>query len=111
HSAPSEVLAIIALEARERIVSRNLKIVLDNLAALRSFFASHPGLCQWIEPHGGSIAFPLWTGPGPVDEFCESVLRERGVLIAPGTLFDFPNHFRVGYGRRNLPDALAQLAG
>jgi len=31
-------------------------------------------------------------------------------MIVPGNLFDFPgNHFRVGLGRRNLPEALAQV--
>jgi hypothetical protein len=32
------------------------------------------------------------------------------VLLLPGTLYDDPgNHFRIGFGRKNLPDALASL--
>lgn len=35
---------------------------------------------------------------------------EEGVIILPGTLFDNSNnHFRLGFGRRNLPEALSRL--
>jgi aspartate/methionine/tyrosine aminotransferase len=45
-----------------------------------------------------------------VEQFCQDVLEKQGVMIVPGNLFDFPgNHFRVGLGRRNLPEALAQV--
>jgi aspartate/methionine/tyrosine aminotransferase len=112
HSAPSEVLAIIALQAREAILGRSRDIVGANLAAARSFFAGRPGQFAWLEPQGGSVAFPLWTGPAPVEEFCRRMLTDRGVLVVPGSLFDYPgNHFRVGLGRRNLPQVLDQVAG
>jgi aspartate/methionine/tyrosine aminotransferase len=109
HSAPSEVLAIIALQAREQILARSREIVGVNLAAARSFF-SDP--FTWLEPQGGSVAFPIRTGPGTVDDFCRRMLAERGVLVVPGSLFDYPgNHFRVGLGRRNLPRVLELAAG
>ena len=46
----------------------------------------------------------------PIDRFAEDLVRETGVLILPGTLFGDPgNHFRIGFGRTNLPEALARL--
>jgi len=31
-------------------------------------------------------------------------------LLLPGTLYDDQgNHFRIGFGRKNFPDALARL--
>ena len=111
HSAPSEVLGIVALRARERILVRNRAIVRDNLAAARAFFGARLDLFRWFEPRGSSVAFPVWTGPATVEEFCRKLLEERGVMIAPGSLFDFPgNHFRVGMGRRAFAAALEQVA-
>jgi aspartate/methionine/tyrosine aminotransferase len=45
-----------------------------------------------------------------VDEFAENLVRETGVLLMPGTVFgDTGNHFRIGYGRTNMPVALERL--
>ena len=32
-----------------------------------------------------------------------------GVLLLPGSVYDEPEHVRVGYGRANMPDVLARL--
>ncbi len=110
HSAPSEVLALVALRARDAILDRNLGIVQANLAQAESFFAEHPTLFKWLKPEAGSIAFPAWTGPETVEAFCQAVLDQQGVMIAPGSLFDFPgNHFRLGLGRRNFGAALERV--
>jgi aspartate/methionine/tyrosine aminotransferase len=50
NSAPSEVLAEIALAAREPILARNRGIVRQNLALLGDFFAAYPGLFDWRDP-------------------------------------------------------------
>jgi hypothetical protein len=35
---------------------------------------------------------------------------KEGVLLLPGDVYDFPgNHFRLGLGRTNMPEALARL--
>jgi aspartate/methionine/tyrosine aminotransferase len=37
-------------------------------------------------------------------------VERQGVLLLPGTCFDAGDgHFRIGFGRRNLPDAVAKL--
>jgi hypothetical protein len=43
-----------------------------------------------------------------VDEMCAR-LADLGVLLLPGSVYDEPGHVRVGFGRANLPDALALL--
>jgi aspartate/methionine/tyrosine aminotransferase len=108
---PSEAMGLIALRGREKILQRNRDILARNLAAARSFFTGHDGRFRWIEPEGGPVAFPLWTGPMAVEEFCATALAQEGVMIAYGALFDHPGgHFRVGMGRRNFPEALDRLA-
>lgn len=110
NSAPGEILGIIALQNKERIVRRNLAIIRENIASAEAFFGRHLQYFSWFSPKAGSVAFPAWLGDGAVEHFCQGVLEKQGVMIVPGSLFDFPgNHFRIGLGRTNLPEALAQV--
>lgn len=110
NSAPSEILGIIALQAKDPIIRRNLDIIHRNLQAVGQFFSGHPLHFNWIPPSAGSTAFPQLRDGTPVESFCAQVLEQKGVMVVPGSIFDFPgNHFRVGLGRRNLPDALAKV--
>ncbi len=106
NSAPSEFLATLALRHADVIVERNLQIIRDNLDRLDLFFGSHADLFDWYRPKAGSIAFPALLR-GAVDEFCADLVEKAGVLLLPGTLYgeDF-NSFRVGFGRKNLPESL-----
>jgi aspartate/methionine/tyrosine aminotransferase len=37
-------------------------------------------------------------------------VKSAGVLLLPGTLYnDNGNHFRIGFGRKHLPEAIARL--
>jgi aspartate/methionine/tyrosine aminotransferase len=110
NSAPGEILAIIALQNRERILERNLGIIRGNIGLAERFFAERPAEFSWIGPRAGSVAFPRWLGRGTAEQFCRNVLDEEGVMIVPGALFDFPGgHFRVGLGRKNFGEALARV--
>jgi aspartate/methionine/tyrosine aminotransferase len=109
-SAPAEILALIALRARERVLARSLAIVASNLALLDGFFARRADRFAWVRPRGGSIAFPELLGPTPIDRFAEDLLEAEGVLVAPGSIFGHPgNHFRLGFGRADLPAGLERL--
>ena len=111
NSAPGEILGLIALQNKERILHRNLDIIRENLQAARAFFETYAQYFTWLPPRAGSVAFPNWLGHGPVEQFCQEVLENQGVMIVPGSLFDYPgNHFRVGLGRRNLPEALEHVS-
>ena len=110
NSAPGEILGIIALQNAGRIVERNLEIIRSNCTAAEGFFAAWPGLFAWSSPPAGSIAFPRWLGAGTAEQFCRDVLDGCGVMIVPGEMFDWPGqHFRVGLGRVNFPQALEQV--
>jgi aspartate/methionine/tyrosine aminotransferase len=110
-SAPSEYLAELALRHRARLAERNLGIIRDNLSLLDAFFAAHPDRFEWRRPQAGPIAFPRLLGED-VEAFCDRLVAATGVLLLPGTMYDHPgNHFRVGFARRNMPQALEQLEG
>lgn len=110
NSAPSEVLSLIALRAKERVLARSRDILTRNLAVLDDFFARRADMFRWVRPKAGSVAFPKLLGPLPVADFCQRLVETEGVLLLPGDVYDFPgNHFRLGLGRTNMPDALARL--
>jgi aspartate/methionine/tyrosine aminotransferase len=110
NSAPGEILGIIALQNTNRIVQRNLEIIRKNITSAEQFFKQHQDKVTWVSPKAGSIAFPRWLGVEPVEQFCQDILREQGVMIVPGNLFDFPgSHFRIGLGRKNFSEALEHV--
>jgi len=109
NSAPSEFLAELALRHREKLVARNMEIITSNLAMLETFFSVHEETFSWIKPKAGPIAFPHLIGQD-VDTFCDQLVKEQGVMLLPGTAYDHPgNHFRIGFGRANMPEALSRL--
>jgi aspartate/methionine/tyrosine aminotransferase len=109
-AAPSEVLALIALRARDRVLARSRRIVADNLVLLHDFFRRRADRFSWIPPRGGSTAFPRLHGETPVDDFAANLVEAEGVLLLPASQFGYPgNHFRLGFGREDLPQALARL--
>jgi aspartate/methionine/tyrosine aminotransferase len=109
-SAPSEVLALIGLRARDVVLARSRAIVAGNLAALDGLFARWPGTLSWIRPRGGPIGFPRMRADVDVDRFSADLVEAEGVLLLPGSRFGHPgNHFRIGFGRTDLPEAVAGL--
>jgi aspartate/methionine/tyrosine aminotransferase len=109
-SAPAEILALIALRARARVLERSRAIVRGNLAVLERFFADWSDLVQWVPPRAGSTCFPRLEPPVNVDAFSADLRERKGVLILPGTLFGYPGaHFRLGFGRLSMPQALGRF--
>src|SRR5215471_16940919 len=107
-SAPSEFLTALALRNRHVLLDRNLAIVRRNLPLLDGFFARHAGAFAWVRPTASPIGFPRVTGKGDLDRYCAR-LAEIGVLLLPGSVYDEPDHVRIGFGRANMPDALKLL--
>lgn len=110
NSAPSELLAIIALRNREKIVGRNLQIIADNFTALDSFFSKYRGLFEWAPPVAGPIAFPKFLGETEISTFCKNLVEQKEVMLLPASVYDFDGpFFRIGFARKNMPEALQQL--
>jgi len=108
-SAPSEFLTALALRHRTVLVQRNLEIVHRNLALLDEFLKRHSNHFDWVKPNASPIGFVRLKPDRDVYAFCEEVVRDSGVLLLPGSVYDQPRHIRFGYGRKNMPDALAQF--
>lgn len=110
NSGPSEILSIIALRARDKILSRNLQIISNNLALLDAFFQKYSHLFVWKRPQAGSTAFVKCLIPRPMNELVEDIIAKVGVLLLPGNIYDYADsYFRLGFGRKNMPEALTHL--
>jgi aspartate/methionine/tyrosine aminotransferase len=110
-SAPSEVLSIIALRARDQVLARSRRIVAANLERLDGFFEDWTDRFSWVRPRAGSIAFPRLTVPGVrIDDWAARLVEAEGVLLLPASQFGHPgNYFRLGFGRTDLPEALRRM--
>jgi aspartate/methionine/tyrosine aminotransferase len=73
NSAPSEYLSTIALRHQNKIRTKNLEIIRENLIILDRFFEKHAQMFTWKPPKAGPIAFPLFNG-GNIENFC-TILR------------------------------------
>lgn len=110
NSGPSEFLATLALRHKETIIQRNRAIVQANIQTLNSFFARHQSIFDWLPPKGGSTAFPRLRLDVHIEDFCADLVENKGVLLLPSTHFDYgTKNFRLGLGRKNLPECLEQL--
>jgi aspartate/methionine/tyrosine aminotransferase len=108
-SAPSELLVALALRHGEELVARSRELVLSNLPLLEEFLERRCEQFEWVRPRAGPIGFPRVGGEFDVQAWCEDTARRAGVLLLPGAVYEQPRHVRFGFGRANLPQALARL--
>jgi aspartate/methionine/tyrosine aminotransferase len=108
--APSEVLSLIALRAREVILGGNLALIGRNLSKLDRFFERRAEMFSWNPPAGGSVALPRLLLDLSSPEFCSRVQERTGVLLMPSSVFGYGSrHFRLGFGREDMPEALGRF--
>ncbi|HVR45215.1 MAG TPA: aminotransferase class I/II-fold pyridoxal phosphate-dependent enzyme [Candidatus Binatia bacterium] len=111
NSSAGEILAEVAVRAREKVWGKTQETATRNLAALDAFMAERRDTFGWIPPRGGLTAYPwLRSGEG-TRAFCRAA-AEHGVLLVPGDCFGEPEHFRIGFGAAGgrFADALNRLA-
>jgi aspartate/methionine/tyrosine aminotransferase len=109
-SAPSEILSLMALRAKEKIISKQLSLLQRNLKILDEFFKSYSNVFTCISPKAGSICFPRLHLEQGAHNFCQKVIQEKGIMLLPSTVYDYDDqHIRIGFGRQNMPEILKIL--
>jgi aspartate/methionine/tyrosine aminotransferase len=112
NSAPSERLALIALQHHEAILGRTRAIAQESYSKVKGFLTEFPELFETYEPDGGVVMFPRYLGIDGVEEFCRCMVEEAGAVLLPASLYasaltpTAPDRFRIGFGRRNLDPGL-----
>ncbi|RZV48317.1 MAG: aminotransferase class I/II-fold pyridoxal phosphate-dependent enzyme [Acidimicrobiales bacterium] len=115
NSAPSELLATVALNHGDVILDRNRAIVAANDQIVTEFAQRHPDLFEYETPVGGCVTFPRYLGPEGPAEFCRRAVEESGVFLLPYTVYESElgaipeDRFRIGIGRRDVPQSVAAL--
>ncbi len=110
NSALSEFFSILVLKNKEYVIKRNLNLIENNLKLLDKFFNDYNHLFEWVKPQAGVIGFPRIKFNEDIEKFYSDLLKKKGVLLMSSTNFDFGGkHFRIGFGRKNMPEALEKL--
>lgn len=110
-SAPSELLAIIALRSKESIFRQQIERVRKNVAVLDTFFDKYRDHFSWNRPKGGSICFPRMLFIENTYTFSEQLVAEAGIMLAPSRVFQYgDHHVRIGFGRDNLSIVIEHFA-
>ncbi len=108
-SGPAELLSIMALRAKQKVLARNLEIIKTNLARAAAFFAEHESVFGWTPPTAGTTGF-VHLKRDDADAFSDAVLKSKNALLLPASVFDYPySYFRLGLGRANLDQGFARL--
>jgi aspartate/methionine/tyrosine aminotransferase len=109
-SAPSEVLALIGLRAREVIVSEHLTRIRSNLSLLGRFFTDNPRFATCVLPRAGSVCLARLETGEPASAFCKRIVEDAGIMVVPSSVFEFGDrHIRIGFGRKTFPDVLQRF--
>lgn len=91
-----DYLATYTLANKEAVLRRNQKLVEENLAIVKEWVAKEPRV-SLVFPRHVSTSFIKLDIPMEIEEFCIKLLKDKGVLLVPGSRFDVPGHARLGY--------------
>ncbi len=109
-SAPSEILAIMGLRTRDTLIKWHLARIQRNLDLLDLFFSEFAADFEWVKPRAGTIGFPRLRNNRSSLEFCQQVVQTANIMLLPSSVYGYGDrHFRLGFGRENMPEALEQL--
>ena len=107
NSAPAEILSLIALKNKDKILARNNEIVVKNLTLLDEFMDKYQDLFEWVRPQGGCIGYVKYKSDEPISSMADRLVKAKGVLLMPANIYDHDsNHFRIGFGRKNMEESL-----
>ncbi len=94
-----ERTATLAFDQLEALRDRDRLLVERNRRLVTGFMQreSESGRLSWVEPSGGVVIFPRIEIPVSGDELSDILMRNHGVAITPGSFFEAPDHFRLGF--------------
>lgn len=92
-----DALASLAVEKVDLILNRNLGIIRTNHRILSDWVDEEP-LIEWVPPRAGTVAFLRHRLNVSSDELCLRLMREKDVLLVPGSCFEMDGFLRIGFG-------------
>ena len=96
-SALDDKVSTIALNNREKLINRNLKIIKNNKKLVDDFLKKAD--FKWLkEPVDCAIGCVKYKSNKNSVEFCEQLVKNTGILLIPASVFECENFFRIGFG-------------
>ena len=109
-SAPSEILATIALNNLSKFVDPNVAKIKQNIAVFKAFQEKNAEIMDFYCPKSGSTAFIKLNLKETSLAFAERVVEDTGIMLLPAETFEYgTKHVRIGFGRDNMPEILGVL--
>ena len=106
NSAPSEILALMAIRNQEALFKRHRDRVHSHLERLTAFIAEHAGKLELARPLGSTVCL-VRVLDDSAEELARRCAQEHGLMLVPSTVFEFgDHHIRIGMGLRNFPECL-----
>ena len=109
-SAPSQILAMAALQNRDHLWHRANAYVDAGRRAVEAVLARHEELLSWgAGPAAGPIGW-VRLRRGSASQYAEALVRsDDGIMLLPSTVFGAGDgHVRVGFGRAASPAVMGQ---
>lgn len=91
-----EYFAELALGAKDKILERNRAIIRENLQILDDWVKTTPRV-SYVKPKAGTTAFVDIDTKLTSHEFCERLVKEKGVMFTPGSALHTEGFVRIGY--------------
>ncbi len=104
-SALDDYFAALALENRDLIERRNLKLAQAGMQTFMDWVSGEP-LVECIAPEAGTTALLRYKKDIPSKELCFKLQQQTGVAILPGETMEMEGYLRVGFCAENLDKAL-----
>lgn len=95
-SALDDYFSALAIENRDKIVQRNLDIILRGKKILADWVDETPQI-SWVEPKGGTTALLKYDADMSSVDLCKKLLDDTGVLFLPASTLEMEGYLRVGY--------------
>lgn len=99
----SEIISLIVLRNRDKLIQHNLAKIIQNINLFRSFCSTHRHHFGFTPTKAGSTAFVKIHMEEPSITFSEKLVQQTGIMTLPAEMFEFGSaHLRIGFGRTNM---------
>jgi aspartate/methionine/tyrosine aminotransferase len=85
------------------LLARNIQLAKTNISLLSAFISSHPQVCSWVKPTGGTTALVQFKKKGEVVDdvaFCKDLIAKTKVMFVPASKCfgeEFRGYVRMGF--------------
>jgi aspartate/methionine/tyrosine aminotransferase len=100
-----DYFATMALQNRDKILTRSHEITRGNLQILSDWVESEPHI-SWTKPSSGTTALLRYERDISSRDLCIDLLQKTGVMLLPGSALEMEGYLRIGYA--NTPSILKE---